>query len=217
MERFFLKCQWAYWEEEDCFSEQVDSGGGIGGCRRWMCQGQAVRTPCGPAVSQAVGASFAGGKQQRSLLSKGTGASPAGRHGPPDHDTTMREMASSRGLNPPWRNGVTIASGTKPGQTHNTVVRSFGGGGKGGDPARRTGKGKGKAVSAPRPPGKFHAGPLTRQSPQGSPSHPQPRPPQSMRVVAGWCQECVIQKKNLISVFQLLCVNRKCNLLLYKE
>ena len=90
------------------------SDGGSEGVGGGKAQAQAVRTPCGPAVSQAVGASYVGGKQQRSLLSKGTGASPAGRHGPPDHDTTMREMASSRGLNPPWRNGVTIASGTKP-------------------------------------------------------------------------------------------------------
>ena len=85
---------------------------------------------------------------------------------------------------PVWRFQNTVAP------PYGVIFDLVGGGGKGGDPARRTGKGKGKAVSAPRPPGKFHAGPLTRQSPQGSPSHPQPRPPQSMRVVAGWCQEC---------------------------
>ena len=150
-----------------------------------MGGGQAVAVTV-PAASQAVGAFFSSGRQQRPL--RGTGASPAWASLPPRPDTTARRMASPLGLNHPGGNGVTIASGYKPVQYH--TGRSFGGGGKGGVPARK-GKGKGKAATAPLLPGKSTtAGPLTRQSPQGSPSPPQPRPSQPTRVVKGWCQEC---------------------------
>ena len=48
-----------------------------------------------PAASQAVGASFSSGRQQRPL--RGTGASPAWASLPPRPDTTARRMASPLG------------------------------------------------------------------------------------------------------------------------